>query len=393
MSAIRQSCLHLSLCSLFLSASASAQEPGPAGAPVSPRATAETRALLGFLRGHKAGTLLGSQVNYKTPNQGPPMVRAIGGKDPVVIGWDIASLRPEKASTFDGPLLPTVKSDVENAFAAGQIVCFADHMNNFLTGGNWYDRANACMREIAPGGTRHEDFRRYLDDMAGFFDSLSVGGRKVPVILRLFHEAKLAAFWWSNYKGLDQHGRPWVQAADYIASYRFAIQHLASRCDNLLFVYCQGVANGGETPDEGMPKAWYQEIFPGADVCDLIGVDCYANGSPPFPGQMDHKWMVAAYDAAAELSLIHDKPFVMPEFGFAYSAQRWGEQGEAGGFWTGTFLPQLRARPVQPVYMMLWTGKFAPAVGARTQADAALFFQDPTVKMAGDLPRRLIYGF
>lgn len=362
--------------------------------PICTNPTAETRALLTFIRDFNAGNIIGSQVSYATPTDGPPMVNTIGGDYPALYGFALSDFKGTTDKfVFDGPTSATVKADIETAFAAGKIICCEDHIYNFVTGGNFYDRSNDCMRQIAPGGSKHADFTAYLDRMVSLFDSFSSGGRKVPIIFRIFHEAKLASFWWSNYETLDGNGEAWVRTADYITTYRFAVNYLKARLSNVLFVYCQGAANGGAIPNGGMPKAWYQETFPGADVCDIIGIDCYANGSHPFPGQFNHGWLIAAYDACSELATIHNKPFVLPEFGFGYSAQRWGENAEVGGFWTEVILPQLRARPVQPKYMMLWTGQWAPSTAKLTTADATLFFQHKYIQTASDISRLEIYGF
>lgn len=361
--------------------------------PICSNPTQETKALLSFLRGFGAGQMLGSQVSYATPTDGPAMVNTISGDYPSLYGFAMSDIKGDDKFDLQGSNKATVKADIEAAFSAGKVICCEDHMYNFLTGGNFYDRSNACMREIAPSGSKHAEFVAYLDKLVVWFDSLSSGGKKVPVVLRLFHEAKLASFWWSNYETLDANNEPWVRTSDYITAFRFAVNYLKSRLTNVLFVYCQGAANGGVIPVNGMPKSWYQETFPGADVCDIIGIDCYANGGHPFPGQFNHGWLIAAYDACAELSVTHDKPFVLPEFGFGYSAQRWGENGEAGGFWTEVFLPQLRARPVQPKYMMLWTGQWAPSTAKLTTADAALFFQHKYIQTASDISRLEIYGF
>lgn len=367
--------------------------------PICASPTAETVALLTFLRDMDAGSVMGSQVKWSDQTKGPAMLNTLSGADPLLYGYEIADIRPSAtAQTMDGANRAAIKADIEAKYAAGKIIAIVDHLPNFLTGGNWYDRTNKCMREIAPGGSAHGAFVAYLDRLVDFLGSLESGGEKVPVLLRLFHEVKLAAFWWSNWS-TDGTSDPaqtdlgYVTDAEYITAYRFAINYLKARLTNVLFVYCQGMPNGSSFPNAGQPAAWYQAAFPGADVCDIVSCDAYANGATPFAGNFNHSWLRAAYDACAELAVIHDKPFALAETGFAYSAQRWGEDAsETGGFWDGVFLTQLRTRPVQPQYIMLWYDQYGPLSGTLAAASATAMLQDPLVQMASDVSAAEIYG-
>ena len=374
--------------------------------PICSSPTAETKALLAYIRDFDAGQMVGAQTKFSDSTLGPGQVFAVGGDYPAIYGYEVADLRPSAgAQTLDGPNVAAIKADIEAKFAAGKIISIVDHMPNFLTGGGWYDRQNNCMREIGPGGSKHAEFTAYLDRVIAFIDSLNSSGKKVPVLLRTFHEAKLPAFWWSNYRQ-DGNGNPYVTDADFLAASRFAVGYMKARLSNVLFMYCQGAANGaGGNPDNttftAKPDEWYWSSFPGADYCDLVTCDIYSNGAAPYPGTMENWSMRDAYSAASRLAQNVGKPFAMAECGFSYSAQLWSTTAgsspdeQATGtneFWTEIFLPQLRAKTIQPKFFLFWSGITTMATGNTQTANAATMLQDPLIQTASDVTFSDIYG-
>jgi len=374
--------------------------------PICASPTAETVALFAFLQRFDAGQLVGAQTKFADSTQGPGQINAVGGDYPVIYGYEIADLRPAPgAQTLDGTNAAAIKADIEAKFAQGKIISIVDHLPNFLTGGDWYDKTNNCVREIGPGGSRHAEFTAYLDKVIAFIGSLSSGGKKVPVLFRIFHEVKLPAFWWSNYRE-DGNGVPYVSDAEYVAAARFAIGYMKARLSNILFMYCQGAANGaGGNPDgstfTSKPDDWYWSSFPGADYCDLITCDIYSNGAAPYPGTFENWPMRDGYSAASRLAQREGKPFALAECGFAYSAQLWGTSAgsspdeQAAGtdeFWTELFLAQLRAKAIQPKFFLFWHGVTTMSTGNAQTASAATMLQDGLIQTASDVSFAEIYG-
>lgn len=378
----------------------------PAILPICTNPTAETKALLVFVTNFDGGQLVGAQTKFTDSTLGPGQIYAVGGDYPLIYGYEISDLRPSAgAQTLDGPNVAAIKSDIETKFSEGKIISIVDHLPNFLTGGDWYDRTNNCMREIGPGGSKHADFTAYLDRVIAFIDSLSSNGKKVPVLFRIFHEVKLPAFWWSNYRE-DGNGVPYVSDAEYLAAARFAVGYMKARLSNILFMYCQGAANGaGGNPDGSTFTAkddtWYWGAFPGVDYCDLVTCDIYSNGAAPYPGTMENWPMRDAYSAASRLAQQVGRPFAMAECGFQYSAQSWStnagstpDEQAAGSneFWTELFLPQLRAKAIQPKFFLFWHGVTTMATGNSQTANAATMLQDKLIQTAADLSFAEIYG-
>lgn len=374
--------------------------------PICANPTTETKALLEFIRDFRAGQFVGAQTKYSDPTIGPKQLFDVCGDYPAIHGYEIAELRPSNgAQTLDGPNAAAMKADIEAKFSAGKIISIVDHLPNFLTGGDWYDRTNRCMREIGPGGSKHADFTAYLDRVIAFLGSLSSGGKKVPVLFRIFHEAKLAAFWWSNYIQ-DGSGVPYVSDAEYLAAARYAIGYMKERLNNVLFMYCQGAANGaGSNPDGTTFTAksddWYCGWFPGSEYCDLVTCDIYSNGAAPFPGTLENWPMRDAYSAASRLAQSVGKPFALAECGFAYSAQSWGtnagstpdEQAAAtDAFWTEVFLAQLQAKAIQPKFFLFWHGTTTMSTGNGQTASAASMLQHALIQTASDVSSAEIYG-
>lgn len=86
-------------------------------------------------------------------------------------------------------------------------------------------------------------------------------GEKIPVTLRLFHEYDCPYFWW----GLNYN-----TGEEYIAFWRYSIDYIKSRCDNVLFTWC---------PEHHWSNAKSDIIldcyYPGDDYVDIIACDCY----------------------------------------------------------------------------------------------------------------------
>ena len=379
----------------------------PSVDPICSSPTEETKALLSFLQNFDAGQLVGAQTKFTDSSLGPGQLLAVSGDTPVIYGYEIADLRPSSgAQTLDGVNAAAIKADIESKFSSGKIISIVDHLPNFLTGGDWYDKTNRCMREIAPGGSKHTEFKAYLDRVIAFLDSLSSGGKKVPVLFRIFHEAKLATFWWSNYLN-DGSGVPYVSDDEYLASARFAVGYMKTRLTNVIFMYCQGAANGANSNPDGTtftPKndAWYWATFPGVEYCDLVTCDIYSNGAPPFPGTLDNWPMRDAYSAASRLAESVSRPFALAECGFAYSAQSWSttagstpdeQAASTNEFWTELFLPQLQAKSIQPKFFLFWHGTTTMAFGNTQTANASTMLLSKLVQMSSRLSRIEIYGF
>lgn len=375
--------------------------------PICSNPTDETKALLTFIRDFSGGHMVGAQTKLTDSTLGPGQVFAVGGDYPLIYGYEISDLRPTAGSqTLDGANAAAIKADIEAKFSEGKIISIGDHLPNFLTGGDWYDRNNKCMKEIGPGGSKNAEFTTYLDRLVTFIGSLSSGGKKVPVLFRIFHEVKLSAFWWSNYWE-DGFGDAYVTDAEYIASAQYAIGYLKTRLTNVLFMYCQGCANGpGANPDHtdftAKPDDWYWGAYPGDSYCDLITTDVYSNGAAPYPGTLENWPMRDGYSAASRLAQARGKPFAMAECGFSYSAQLWSttagstpDEQAAGSneFWTEIFLPQLRAKEIQPKFFLFWSGVTTMATGNTQTANAATMLQDKLIQTASDISRAEIYDF
>jgi mannan endo-1,4-beta-mannosidase len=188
-------------------------------------------------------------------------VKSLCGAHVAVHGWDVFGLEKGAAKNGDGVEFARMRRLIVAAHRRGGINTISWHVDNPVSGKNAWDRTRA-VHEILPGKRLHERYVGYLDRVASFLLTL-VGdqGELVPIIFRPFHEHTGSWFWW---------GAAHTNAADYIALWRFTVDHLrgARGLDHLLFAFSPG---GGELRRD----ADYLYRYPGDEYVDVFGVDHY----------------------------------------------------------------------------------------------------------------------
>lgn len=106
-----------------------------------------------------------------------------------VYGWDLLRLDRDLASMRRGILSANKRGGINT-------ICW--HMWNPVTGKNFYDTTPA-VGAVLPGGSRHDVFKKELDDFAEFILTLrDQDGTIVPIIFRPFHEHTGNWFWWGR---------------------------------------------------------------------------------------------------------------------------------------------------------------------------------------------------
>ena len=237
---------------------------------VDKHATYETKAVFCNLRRLQGQAILFGQQDatqygigwHDEPDRSD--VKSVSGSHPALYGWDVAEMvnarlrgRPATDS-----VLVRHRQLVLDAYQRGGLNTFCWHMDNFVTGRNFYDTTAAVVPAILPGGARHAEYLRALDLVADYFNNLrAADGTLVPVIFRPFHEHTGSWFWW---------GRRHCTAADFVRLWQFTVRYLRDEkhVHNLLFAY---------SPDRVPDLAAYLERYPGDAFVDVLGFDDYGD--------------------------------------------------------------------------------------------------------------------
>jgi mannan endo-1,4-beta-mannosidase len=226
-------------------------------------ATKETVALFNYLKNvGRTGMLFGQHhasvesQNWKNTNMSIPFesdVKTATGDHPAVFGFDF------------GNNISRFKNHVEEIYKMGGIITYSWHCPNPVNGEGYRDQSGDPVTSILPGGKKHKEWLKQLDEVAKFFNGITVEGVKVPIIFRPFHENTGAWFWWGSKSCTD---------AEYIQLWRMTVDYLRNEKDvhNLLLAY----SPSKPTETMEMTKARY----PGDDYVDIIGLDIYGPNEP-----------------------------------------------------------------------------------------------------------------
>ena len=365
---------------LITSCSSKVRKPAPATTSsttinntVDPQATAETQALFynlkqttgkGILFGQQDATMYG--VGWSgTPDKSD--VKSVTGSHPAVFGWDLEGVAKEDSRVNLASNAEKIRRLCIEAYQKGGINTLSWHVQNFVTGKNFYDTTR-CVPAILPGGDKHEAYVKALDHIADFIASLrTTDGQPVPVIFRPFHEHTGNWFWW---------GRPFCTVKEYQALWHFTVQYLRDKrqLHNILYAYSPDRISGNFDN--------YLERYPGDDYVDVLGYDDYFE----FKDVKDTASMKLGIRALAQIA------------GYAQSRNKVAALTETGlekipeDLWFSTLLKQIKADPMASriAYMMVWrnahTGHFyAPYPGHSSVTDFINFYNDPQTLFLNDI--------
>jgi mannan endo-1,4-beta-mannosidase len=371
---------------------------------VDPGATPETRSLFSYLRdvrgegilfGHQHTTSFGVTVG-DPPDGTRSDVEAAVGDFPAVFGWDTLILEGrERPGVLGAPVeqnIAVFADYMEKAHALGGINTISAHMNNFVTGGDFYDTEGATVTAILPGGPKHADLNAYLDTIATLADETrDADGHLIPIVFRPWHENSGSWFWW---------GAAHATAGEFVELWRYTVEYLRDTkgVSNFLYAYSPGGGFGGVDDV-------YLRTYPGDAYVDVLGYDSYdasttADNSAWLTGVVQDLGMIA------DLADARGKVSAFTEFGLANGALK--PNGENLNLaWYTELLDAIHADPraSRSAYMPTWAN-FSPAgVGAYTPypatgdleahellPDFQAFEADPYSLFADDLDPADVYG-
>ncbi len=295
--------------------------------------------------------------------EGRSDVKSVVGDYPAVMSFDIGHIELGRGESLDKVSFDKIRREIIAQYQRGGMNTISWHLDNPVTGGDSWDVSNKeVVAAVLPGGEKYDLFQQWLGLAADFLSSLETpDGVKVPVLFRPWHEHTGSWFWW---------GKELCTPEQYKALWRMTYDFMEDRgVDNLLYAYSPGT--------EPNDVSEYLERYPGDDIVDLIGFDCYQFDREVFLTQMRK-----SLDIITEIGKTDDMPIAITEFGYeAIPDPVW---------WTETVLPLLREYPLS--YALVWrnarereTHYYAPYPGQVSAEDFVKFYDDPHTLFARDV--------
>jgi len=294
-------------------------------------------------------------------------VHSVCGDQPALLSFDLGWLELGKDKNLDGVSFDRMRQEIFKHFNRGGMITLSWHVNNPLSERqSWVadslrELESQTVASILEGGQQHKKFVGWLDRVADFMNSLVTPyGVRVPVLFRPWHEHTGSWFWW---------GQNLCTAEQYKALWQLTVDRLKERgVVNVLYAYSPG------TEADGDPEK-YMERYPGDDVIDLLGLDCYCSAPDADTtkvaqyGERLDKNLTMVCQLAAE----HQKAAALTETGY--------EGIKTDDWWTHTLAPVLARHPIS--YVLVWRNAhdkpghfFAPYPGHPSSSDFVRFYND-----------------
>ena len=303
-------------------------------------------------------------------------VKSVCNDFPALLSFDLGHIELGDERNLDGVPFSRIRQEIFAHYDRGGMITLSWHLDNPLSGGSsWVadslrDVETHTVAAILEGGEKHELFLTWLDRVADFLNSLETPyGVRIPILFRPWHEHTGSWFWWGQ-----QH----CTAEQYKALWQLTVNRLKDKgVTNALYAYSPGTEPDGD-------EARYLERYPGDDIIDLVGLDCYCWAPEADTTQ------IANYAANLDRNLAtvcaiakqHHKAVALTETGY--------EGIKTDNWWTSTLAPVLSRHPVS--YVLVWRNAhdkpghfFAPYPGHPSTSDFIRFYNAPQTLFIRDV--------
>lgn len=303
-------------------------------------------------------------------------VKSVCNDHPALLSFDLGHIELGDERNLDGVPFERIRKEIIAHYDRGGMVTLSWHLDNPLSGGSsWVadslkDVETRTVAAVLEGGEKHELFLTWIDRVADFLNSLETPyGVKVPVLFRPWHEHTGSWFWW---------GQAHCTADQYKALWQMTIQRLKEHeVVNALYAYSPGTEPDGD-------ETKYLERYPGDDIIDLMGLDCYCFAPDAdtvkianYAAQLDRN-----LEMVCRVAQQHQKAAALTETGY--------ECIKTPNWWTTTLAPVLAKHPIS--YVLVWRNAhnrpnhyFAPYPGQQSVSDFVHFYNDPKTLFLGDV--------
>ena len=303
-------------------------------------------------------------------------VKSVCNDYPALLSFDLGHIELGDSLNLDGVPFQRIRQEILAHYDRGGMITLSWHVNNPLSGStSWVadslkSTETKTVAAVLEGGEKHEVFLSWLARVADFLNSLETPyGVKVPVLFRPWHEHTGSWFWWGQ-----EHCTP----EQYKALWQLTTSRLKDKgVVNALYAYSPGTEPDGN-------EAKYMERYPGDDVIDLIGLDCYCWAPEADTTQ------ITSYATTLDKNLgmvcaiakKHQKAVALTETGYECLKKK--------DWWTATLAPILERHPIS--YVLVWRNAhnrenhfFAPYPGQQSASDFIRFYNDKRTLFLQDL--------
>ena len=319
----------------------------------------------GIMIGHQDDPFYGTTWKW---DRGRSDVKEVCGDWPAVMGFELGNLELDSARNLDGVPFDRMREEIRNQYERGGICTISWHPTNPTTGKNAWDPSGRPVEKILrPMTAENEIFDLWLNRVAKFLLSLKTGdGKPIPVIFRPWHEMSGGWFWW---------GKDFCTPQQYIALWKLTAERF-KECGvtNALFAY---------SPDRTESAEAYMERYPGDEMVDIFGLDCYCFGNnepATFENYVENVKRQLTY--ICRLAKEHGKVAAFTETGYeGLPYERW---------WTEALAPAIADLPV--AYVLTWRNAhdkvghfYAPYPGHSSVDDFTAFYNLPRTLFVHDV--------
>jgi mannan endo-1,4-beta-mannosidase len=340
------------------------------------KATAETKVLfLNLAKLSEKHTLFGHQhaTEYGHGwygNENRSDVKSTVGSHPAVIGVDLSGFSGVSRDEIEKNKA-ALRKNVVDTYNRGGVTTISWHFPNPVAKGGfyWVDSLSLpAVKYIIPGGSAHDEYKKILDDIGSWANSLvGADGKKVPVIFRPYHEFDGGWFWW---------GAPHCSRDEFIALWRFTVTYLRDSLGVHNFIYAFSPDNKFNSEQE------FLERYPGDEWVDMVGMDNYGDmGRDGY--NLDR--------AKRKLKIVSD--YAVKSGKLAAFTETGLESIPDSTWWTNTLLKVMKSDGMRLCYVLVWrndvqspTHYYAPhPKHTASTADFKRFYDDPYTLFEVDL--------
>lgn len=299
-------------------------------------------------------------------------VKSVTGSHPAMVGVDFSGLSGRPEADIE-KTKEDLRKNVVDTYNRGGVTTAAWHFSNPASEGGFYWKDGvslASMALIKPGGSKHEEYKEILKNIADFANSVKGrNGKLAPIIFRPYHEFDGEWFWW---------GKPYTSREDFIAVWQFTVSYLKDTLGVHNFIYAYSPDNKFNTEEE------FLERFPGNDYVDMVGMDNY--GDFGRDGDYNIERAIMKLKIVSDYGIKNNKLAALTETGL--------ETIPNPTWWTETLLKVLKSENMQLSYVLVWrndtqspTHFYAPFPGQVSAPDFLKFYNDPYTIFEKDLKK------
>ena len=311
----------------------------------------------GILFGHQDDLAYGVGWAYV---RGESDVKRVSGDYPALFGWELGGLELDHTHNLDSVPFETMQSLAVLGHEMGGVNTFSWHPYAPVTHESSWDTNAIIVKHMIPGGKNHEAFKRQLDKVATFFNSLKdKQGQQIPFIFRPWHEMDGGWFWWGSKQSTPE---------EFKQLFAFTVNYLRVEkgLRQMLVAY---------SPDRNFNSVeTYLQWYPGDQYVDILGVDNYSD-------------LKKGGSTEAAIRKLHIVIETANKKGKLSAFTETGLENVTQEDWYTSKLGKVLADPViakEISYVMVWRndGKvhyFFPYPGHKAANDAEEFLSDPNI--------------